>query len=387
VKKLIYFNFLIFILGISFAQQASDYFPEYPDVRWEYKATALDSLNNVIDSLTYYRHDLFFDEADFEGKLAKIVKTKSGPKETIQFQPYIDSLFFHFSGANGYEYFKLGIIENVIILLDSLISDSTFSIISFFESLEQWYIVYRFAQSVGDEYTILQIDTTVTIGTETIPLRLEYLGKRYPDETITTAIGDFECKKFVRKIGVSYVIYLPPPLPPIVVPILFLEDYVWIAENYWIVQGLIPSTDVNLSFINIDPFYIPGLITELDTIVITSIEGEEELFIPNEITLSQNYPNPFNPVTTIKFKLPSTGNTSLKIYNALGAEVDVLLDNEMNAGTYKIEWDASNYPSGVYFYQLKVYPADGGAGDPSTDSHKGQAGQSFVETQKMILLK
>jgi hypothetical protein len=367
MKKLIFINLLIFSLGLSLAQQASDYFPEYPDVRWEYKATVLDSLNNKIDSLQYYRYDLFFDEAEFEGKLSKIVKTKSGPEETIQFQPYLDSLFFHFSGSDGYEYFKLGIIKNVIILLDSLISDSTFSVISFFQSLEQWYSVYRFAQTENDPYTILQIDTTVTFGTETIPLRLEYIGERFPDDTITTAIGGFICKKFSRKIGLSYIIYLPPPLPPLVIPILFFEDFVWITKDYWIVEGMIPSTYVDLSFIGLDPFYIPGLVTELDTIVITSVNISEELLIPDEITLSQNYPNPFNPSTKIKFSLPSSSFATLKIYNELGEEVAELLNKEVPTGTYEIEWNATGLPSGVYFYRL-------------------QAG-GFIKTKKMILMK
>ncbi len=302
-----------------------------------------------------------------KAKLAKIVKTKSGPKETINFQPYIDSLFFHFSGSDGYEFFKLGIIENVIVLLDSLITDSTFCVISFFQSLEQWYSVYRFSQTVNDEYTILQIDTTITFGTETIPLRLKYFAERFSDETIATPIDTFECKKFARKIGVSYIIYLPPPFPPVVIPILLLEDFVWITEDYWIVKGMIPSTDIDLSIINIDPFYIPGLVTELDTIVITSINLSDELHIPNELLLYQNYPNPFNPSTTIKFSLPSVGYTTLKIYNALGGEVAVLIEEEFTTGTYEVEWNATSLPSGVYFYRL-------------------QAG-SFVETKKMILMK
>ena len=368
MKKLIFINLLIFSLGLSLAQQASDYFPEYPDVRWEYKATVLDSLNNKIDSLQYYRYDLFFDEAEFEGKLSKIVKTKSGPEETIQFQPYLDSLFFHFSGSDGYEYFKLGIIKNVIILLDSLISDSTFSVISFFQSLEQWYSVYRFAQTENDPYTILQIDTTVTYGTETIPLRLEYIGERFPDDTITTAIGGFICKKFSRKIGLSYIIYLPPPLPPLVIPILFFEDFVWITKDYWIVEGMIPSTYVDLSFIGLDPFYIPGLVTELDTVVFdTTTFVSKELFNPNKITLSQNYPNPFNPSTKISWQSPVSGHQTLKIYDVLGNEVATLVDEYKPAGTYEVECNASGLPSGVYFYQLKT---DG-----------------FVETKKMILMK
>ncbi len=68
MKQFIYVSFIFLGFGIIFAQQASDYFPEHPDVRWEYKATVLDSLNNPIDSLHYYRHDLFFDEANFESQ-------------------------------------------------------------------------------------------------------------------------------------------------------------------------------------------------------------------------------------------------------------------------------------------------------------------------------
>jgi hypothetical protein len=87
----------------------------------------------------------------------------------------------------------------------------------------------------------------------------------------------------------------------------------------------------------------------------------------NNFLLLQNYPNPFNPSTIIKFSLPSTGHTTLKIYNALGVEVTVLVNSEMNAGVYEIEWDASEFPSGVYFYQLKT--------------------ENYVETKKMILMK
>jgi hypothetical protein len=368
MKKLIYFIALFLSIGFTYSQQASDYFPEQSEVRWEYKATVLDSLNNEIDSLTYYRHDLFFREDVFEGKLAKIIKTKSGPIETIQFQPYIDSIFFHFSGSDGYEYFKLGIIKNLILVLDSLISDSTFSVLDFFQSLEQWYKVYRFGQSIGDEYTILQIDTTITIGTETVPLRLEYLGERYSDETISTPIDSFECKKFARKIGVSYLIYLPPPLPPLVIPILFLEDFVWIAEDYWIVKGMIPSTDVDLQIIGIDPFYIPGLVTKLDTIVFdTTSSVTENHFNPGDFLLSQNYPNPFNPSTRIKFTISNSGFVNLKIYDILGKEVATLVNEEKPAGTYIVEWNATGLPSGVYFYKLKT--------------------ENLIETKKMILLR
>ncbi len=364
MKRLILISLLVISFCIVHAQQASDYFPEHPIAWWEYKITLLDSLNNEIDSLYYFRQDRFITESTYDGKLAKIVETKSGPKETINFQPYLDSLIYNFEGSNGYEHFKVGFIEHLFGCIDSLITDTTVNVVSFFQSLEQWYSVYRFAQNLNDEYTILQLDTTVIVDTLTLPLRLKITGERLEDETIVAPIGTLNCKKFKRKIELSYLVIIPP-LPPIPIPILVLNDYIWIAENFWIVQGMIPSIDVDLSAINNNwpSFYIPGLITKLEDIV----DVEEEFTLPEEIALTQNYPNPFNPSTTIKFSFPSSGYATLKIYNAIGEEVTVLLDKELNIGTYELEWNAAGLPSGMYFYQLKT--------------------EGFVETKKMILLK
>jgi hypothetical protein len=74
--------------------------------------------------------------------------------------------------------------------------------------------------------------------------------------------------------------------------------------------------------------------------------------VPEKYKLHQNYPNPFNPSTRIRFDLPSTGLTTLKIYNSLGKEVATLLNSKLSAGTYEYEWSASRLPSGIYFYKL-----------------------------------
>jgi hypothetical protein len=367
MKKFKYIFLLFFSFGINYAQQASDYFPEYPYAWWEYKITVLDSLSNEIDSLSYYRHDKIIDEAIFEGKLAKILQTKSGPAETIYIQPYLDSIFLHFSDTDAYEYFKLGYIKILLTSLDSVLNMPNFNFVEFFTSFEKWYSVYRFNQTINDEYTILQFDTSITIDNITLPLRLEVLGERLEDDSISTPVGGFMCKKFVRTIGVNLLVTLPP-FPQFELPLFFLEDYIWIAEEHWMVQGLIPPINIDLSALNMNlpSFYIPGLITKLDsTNIVTAVE--EDLSIPDEITLSQNYPNPFNPSTTIKFTLPSPGNAIIKIYNALGEEVGVLIDNELTTGTYEFEWNASGLPSGVYFYHLQT--------------------EEFVETKKMILMK
>ena len=89
--------------------------------------------------------------------------------------------------------------------------------------------------------------------------------------------------------------------------------------------------------------------------------------LPNKYSLDQNFPNPFNPATTIRYSIPETGLVTIKIYNAIGKEMDVLQNEIKQPGDYEIRYDGSRLPSGVYFYQLKA--------------------GAFVETKKMILLK
>lgn len=74
--------------------------------------------------------------------------------------------------------------------------------------------------------------------------------------------------------------------------------------------------------------------------------------IPNGFELAQNYPNPFNPSTTIRFTLPARMNVQLNIFNQLGEKVASLINKEFEAGIHSVVWNASNQPSGIYFYQL-----------------------------------
>ncbi len=96
--------------------------------------------------------------------------------------------------------------------------------------------------------------------------------------------------------------------------------------------------------------------------------------VPEEISLMQNYPNPFNPSTTIRYDLRSISRVSLKVYNVLGQVVATLAEGVQEPGRQAMEWNASNVPSGVYFYRLQVTSTS----DPAI---------TFTATKKMLLMK
>jgi Secretion system C-terminal sorting domain len=102
---------------------------------------------------------------------------------------------------------------------------------------------------------------------------------------------------------------------------------------------------------------------------------DPKTIVPKKFSLEQNYPNPFNPVTKIKFAIPlsrgvSDGRSALAkliIYDFLGRQVATLVNGKLAPGTYEVEWDGTNYPSGVYFYKFVT--------------------SEFTETRKMVLVK
>ena len=100
----------------------------------------------------------------------------------------------------------------------------------------------------------------------------------------------------------------------------------------------------------------------------TTSVGNERMDFPTDIDLAQNYPNPFNPVTTIRYQLSAVSRAELSIFNVLGQKIAILVNERQQAGQYRVQWDASGFPSGVYYYRLL------------TDT-------GYIQTRKLILLK
>lgn len=144
------------------------------------------------------------------------------------------------------------------------------------------------------------------------------------------------------------------------------------GDNWFSVQNPVNGSFKCVQFINDNFGWIGG--TRGTVLSTSSPIGIQVIStkIPSNFSLSQNYPNPFNPQTKIKFdvlqvvkgKIP---NVKLVIYDMLGREVATLVNEQLRSGSYEIDWDGSNYSSGVYFYKIV-------SGD-------------FVETRKMVLMK
>ena len=123
-------------------------------------------------------------------------------------------------------------------------------------------------------------------------------------------------------------------------------------------MNIVRVTNTSSDATAINPVWMP---------IDNSTFSDEVNLLPEHFQLCQNYPNPFNPSTTISYSVPIKNIISIKIYDVLGNEVVVLVDEEKFVGKYEVEYEASGLTSGIYFYQL--------------------ISGRFAETKKMILLK
>jgi hypothetical protein len=129
-------------------------------------------------------------------------------------------------------------------------------------------------------------------------------------------------------------------------------------------MALIPGADWNDLLTNLS--YAALAYKKNFTFPLTHIKNGGAGILQN-YSLQQNYPNPFNPGTTIEFVLPTSGKATLKIYNLLGQVVEILVAEKLAVGKHVYNWNATNFPSGMYFYRLES--------------------SEFVKTKKMLLLK
>ena len=135
-------------------------------------------------------------------------------------------------------------------------------------------------------------------------------------------------------------------------------------------SGLYGGTYVCTRIVSLKGCILNGVLYG-DTSMLMSIK-QISSEVPENFSLYQNYPNPFNPTTLIKFEIQKSksetySKTEIRIYDVTGREIQTLVNEELQSGTYEVEFDGTNYPSGVYYYSLST--------------------ENFTETKKMVLIK
>jgi len=201
----------------------------------------------------------------------------------------------------------------------------------------------------------------------------------------TQWLWSYRWRNKTRRQGVELV-KQPVPDFPVVDLTDFMQYVDTIGENTLFISGGFNASLFDGIFPEIISFRLVSDDLGIDTLINANITITDSVFyaewkfrtgnitdvenidgVPSEFSLSQNYPNPFNPSTTIDFSVVERGIVTLKVYNLLGQEVALLVNEEKTAGHYNVQFNASQLASGMYVYRLQT--------------------ENFTSTKKMILMK
>jgi hypothetical protein len=236
--------------------------------------------------------------------------------------------YYAFQNNGGNKYIWFGKDTNRVYIIDTVANRLDNSNVS-------ECMVYDFSVATGESWELSLNNSN---------LDCDYAGKitlAKKNDSIITIAGMFtNCYKFSRTI-------------------LSCRDAGRVEE--WFAAGIGRVAYSEESIAGIRNWYL------LQSNILTEVVGPYYSHSIVEYNLLQNYPNPFNPGTVISYSIPSTSNVKLIVFNTLGQIIKTLVAEYKNAGNYTINFDASSFASGVYFYQLSV-------------------GTSII-TKKMILLR
>lgn len=242
---------------------------------------------------------------------------------------------------------------------------------------EQSYSITFNGSGVGSDTSLTYTGYEVSSGTEKIIIsRINYFNgsiywtKVHPNVSGSNSGYDIKGSNFVA--GKFYNTSNSSLLPFLMTTdlngnvtsgCLISTNYNYTSSN-WSMNDTRTKTNIAQN-INLNPIINNPQVNAYQVCGTVSVQPNTEN--PNEFTLNQNYPNPFNPSTQISFYLPESGNVILKVFDATGQEVGILINGYKSKGTHNIEFDASSLSGGVYFYKLTF--------------------GEFQATKKMLLIK
>jgi len=222
---------------------------------------------------------------------------------------------------------------------------ANYNVVTEINDIDNWLVLPGLNIDKGDTLSFYSRSPDLLRGgpSDSITVSFSSIGDSIPEATSWVTLDDFEVnisdwelKNFIAPSGGTNARF---------------------AIRYKVVEG--GPYGINSQYIGIDMITVHGSdITEINPPFFS---------LPDKYILDQNYPNPFNPETEISFALPEKEFVSLRIYNSLGKQVDLLINEIKAAGFYSLKYNAESLSSGVYFYEIST--------------------PNFTETKRMILLK
>jgi photosystem II stability/assembly factor-like uncharacterized protein len=237
-----------------------------------------------------------------------------------------------------------------------LANDTTFGMVTLIPDVQQFYtngpIVYKGWTTSSTSDTIASPGSVIRVR-----IRLANAGKSATVRNVTATISALDTMVYIGTVvQLSYGDIASGQ-----------ESLAPATQGLRIQSYCPPNTTVRL-LISISTEGFPAW-TDTASIVVqaTATEVASKSTVPTAFSLRQNYPNPFNPSTTITFSVPASSFVSLRVLDLLGRDVATLVSDVLPAGTHTRRWNAGGFPSGVYYYQLRV--------------------GSICETKKLVLLR
>ncbi len=170
--------------------------------------------------------------------------------------------------------------------------------------------------------------------------------------TIKAALGEFPCLRIRQDHSTMAYVELIPGFK-IKYPVEINVNYYWVTNDYGIIATVTGMSDPQNKPVP-DPIYSTAKSVNIMTQFLTSVKNVASGSVVKEFELLQNYPNPFNPQTTIRYRISEPGEVKLKVFNFAGQEIATLVNTRQNPGSYEIEWNAGNLPSGIYYFRIEM---------------------------------
>jgi hypothetical protein len=208
-------------------------------------------------------------------------------------------------------------------------------------------------------YQVFRYDTTLAVDTAGIAIVLRYqvTGQRLVESTVKVPRATYaNCKAFLLTFQLGFVGEIPG-LGQQFVPLVTMQDSVWMAQFDWIVKMVRPPVRIDLSSLAIpglSKIDLPGHESVLESAtILTGIAETSDHTAPTKFLLLDAYPNPFNPATVLRFDLPSGGEVALKVFDVMGREVANLLNGFMSQGPHEVRWNPGQRSSGIYVARIQ----------------------------------